>query len=137
MRGISLPRSRFPWSTTYQLPAFATTWYRVYAQLFEPILVTAHTAAGELCGILALAASRTDASLRIAGEEQSESPTWINDPDQAKDFAADAISAVRKAFPDDVLEFRYLPPAAPLDWLNLPRSVGIRSTTTPIKLDPR
>jgi CelD/BcsL family acetyltransferase involved in cellulose biosynthesis len=110
--------ARCPWSTSYQLPAFATTWYRVYAQSFEPILVTAHTDAGELSGILALAASRADASLCIAGQEQSEYQTWINDPAQAKDFPAEAIAAVRKCFPDDVLEFRYLPPAVPLDWLS-------------------
>jgi CelD/BcsL family acetyltransferase involved in cellulose biosynthesis len=108
---------RCPWSTSYQLPAFTATWYRVYVQAFEPVIVTAQTDNAELCGILCLAASRGDASLAFAGEEQSEYQTWVSDPEHARDFPLEAILALRQEFPNDVIEFRYLPPSVPLDWL--------------------
>jgi CelD/BcsL family acetyltransferase involved in cellulose biosynthesis len=122
--------ARCPWSTSYQLPAFAATWYRVYVQAFEPVLVTAQTDTAELSGILCLAASRSNASLTVAGEEQSEYQTWVSDPDHARDFPLEAILALRQEFPNDVIEFRYLPPSVPLDWL---ADRGVRSNAVLVK----
>jgi CelD/BcsL family acetyltransferase involved in cellulose biosynthesis len=108
---------RCPWSTSYQLPAFVRTWYRIYGSRYEPVIVTSHAGNSELCGILCLALSLKDGRLVVAGDAQSEYQCWVSDAAIGNDFAAAAVLGARREFPDRVLEFRYLPPESPLAWL--------------------
>jgi CelD/BcsL family acetyltransferase involved in cellulose biosynthesis len=112
---------RCPWSTSYQLPAFAGTWYRVYAEGYESLLVTSRKDSGALSGLMCLAAARSGGEPVFAGASQSEYQTWISDPEIGDEFALAAALAIRAAFPSSTLEFRYLPPSAPLQWLTDPR----------------
>jgi len=112
---------RCAWSTSYQSPAFVGTWYRIYSGVFEPVIVIAQTAASALRGILCLAVSREDGRLVAAGEVQSEYQCWVSDAEAGNEFALQAVLAVRREFPEQVLEFRHLPPSVPLEWLTDPR----------------
>lgn len=108
---------RCPWSTSYQSPAFAGAWYRVYAEKFEPVIVTARSETSSLCGILCLAVANEDGALVVAGANQSEYQSWVSDPELENEFAPAAVRLLRREFPSRLLEFRYLPPGVPLDWL--------------------
>lgn len=108
---------RCPWSTSYQLPAFTLAWYRIYAGKFEPVIVTGRDQAGELCGVLCMAVSLDEGELVAAGTTQAEYQTWVSGPESAGEFALGAVLALRREFSNQVLEFCYLPPGVPLNWL--------------------
>ena len=108
---------RCPWCTSYQSPAFAGPWYRVYAEKFEPLILIARRDTSLLCGILCLAVSADDGAVVAAGANQAEYQSWVSDAECGNEFALAAVLAIRREFPSSLLEFRYLPPAAPLDWL--------------------
>jgi CelD/BcsL family acetyltransferase involved in cellulose biosynthesis len=84
------------------------------------VIVTAHDGASVLSGILCLAVSLKDGRLVVAGDHQAEYQCWVSDEALGNDFASAAVLAIGREFPDRVLEFRYLPPKAPLDWLTDP-----------------
>jgi CelD/BcsL family acetyltransferase involved in cellulose biosynthesis len=105
-----------PWSTSYQLPAFVLAWYRIYGGKFEPVIVTGRDQVGGLAGILCMAVAG-DGELVGAGATQAEYQTWVSRPESAGEFALGAVVALRREFPGRVVEFRYLPPGVPLDWL--------------------
>jgi CelD/BcsL family acetyltransferase involved in cellulose biosynthesis len=117
---------RCAWSTSYQSPAFLRVWYRVYSARFEPVIVTAQSDNSALCGILCLAVSLETGGLVSEGEVQSEYQCWVSDAEHGNEFGREAVLAVRREFPHEVLKFRYLPPSIPLNWLADPR---LRSRT--------
>ncbi len=120
---------RCPWSTAYQRPAFAHSWYRVYADRFEPILIVAQDSSS-LTGILCLAQSTVDDRLVVAGTPQSAYQAWVCDPRDGNEFALAAVIAARARFPHASIEFRHLPPLAPTSWLSDAR-VASRALLTP------
>jgi CelD/BcsL family acetyltransferase involved in cellulose biosynthesis len=111
---------RCPWATAFQYPEYATVWYDVYRRRFEPVLVLAHDARGELIGLLPLASPVSGEGLIVAGGRQAEYQAWICAPDIAADFPRQAFRAVQHDFPQSTLTVQYLPPGTPVDWLGEP-----------------
>jgi len=108
---------RCPWSTAFQTPGFVLTWYTVYRQQFEPVLILSRSADNALDGILAMAVSTATGEVVAAGRHQSEYPTWVCLPERADDFPWEAFTAIHKAFSRATLRFHYLPGDVPLGFL--------------------
>ncbi len=126
---------RCPWSTGWQHPGFATSWYQSYRRQYEPVLLVSRGERGTLQGLLTLASSAAGRELVGAGAGQAEYHAWITDPELGDTFASQAIAAVRREFPDATVKFRYLPPGAPTGWLagpNIKRCRLLRTHHRPL-----
>jgi CelD/BcsL family acetyltransferase involved in cellulose biosynthesis len=115
-----------PWASAYQGPGFATTWYDVYAERFEPVLVTSRDARGGLAGLLALAVS-PEGDLAAAGTEHCEYQCWLARPADGDAFIVSALERLGDAFPGGSLKLEYLPQATPLGWVHADKPLARRA----------
>ncbi len=113
---------RCPWSTPFQAPGYARTWYAVYRNQWEPLLALSRDRSGRLNGLLPLALSPGGRELVVAGAHQAEYQTWVAAPEIGDTFIWQAIQSLRREAPKTTLGFRYLPPGSPLGWLNEPQA---------------
>lgn len=119
-----------PWSTAYQSSGFVCTWYEVYREQYEPLLALARGADAAIAGLMPLAVSRKDGGLLVAGTVHCEYSGWICTPDLADTFAPEAMRALRRLVPGGGLQFRYLPPGTPTDWITHGEFRGICHSTS-------
>ncbi|MFN7926624.1 MAG: GNAT family N-acetyltransferase [Blastocatellia bacterium] len=110
-----------PWATAFQSRAFATTWYEIYHERYEPLLVIATATDGTLTGLIPLALEKKSGALVWAGTHHAEYQAWLALPAQSNEFILAALQQLRATFPTQSLFFKYLPPDAPLDWLKAER----------------
>jgi CelD/BcsL family acetyltransferase involved in cellulose biosynthesis len=103
------------WATTLQSPEFVDTWYRVYDDLYDPILVFDLPSEGRCRGLLTLAQHRESGSLVVAGDHQAEYQVWLADRESSRAFIERALQQLLEHHSYRSLTFRYLPPATPLD----------------------
>lgn len=106
---------RCPWASCFQRPDFAVTWYRAYAERFQPVLAIDRDASGQLTGLLPLAID-TRGALSVAGEYQAEYQGWLCTPETGEIFMPEAIRLLRLRFPTASLCFCHLPAGTPLGW---------------------
>lgn len=106
-----------PWATAFQSPDFIVTWYRIYRDDYEPVLVCQHAADGQLVGLLTLAVSRRGDDWRLAGAESAEYQTWLAGPDRGEAFIGQALTLAIESCDIDRLHCLYLPSAVPLGWI--------------------
>jgi CelD/BcsL family acetyltransferase involved in cellulose biosynthesis len=114
-----------PWGTTFQSPQYAATWYRVYHERFEPLLVTGRSHDGELVGLLAAARSRRDGRVTLAGDHQAEYRVWLAHAWRSDEFIARALEELAPRLQRRPLSFTYLPPGTPTTWIE--REPSLRS----------
>ena len=123
-------RAACPWATSFQSVAFADAWYRLHAELYEPIIVEGRDEQGELVGLLLLARRRGGRTLVGAGDFHAEYQTWIATEAAADAFARQALDALQQAFPRGRLHLTYLPAGTPLGWVaaasGWPRRIQLR-----------
>ena len=109
-----------PWATPFQSRAFATTWYEVYAERYDPLIVIQTTTEGQLTGLLLLAIEKKAGELVGAGTHHAEYQVWLSLPktndDTGDEFILAALEQLRPIFPTQEIFFKYLPPATPLTW---------------------
>ena len=105
-----------PWSTCFQDPAFVTTWYRCYAERFEPLVLAEFGLGGSLDGLLTLAISKRDSSLCFAGALHAEYQVWLARSGDGHRFIETALDRLAADFPNGRIEFLFTPPGTPLDW---------------------
>lgn len=105
-----------PWATPFQSPEYAITWYESYGERVDPVLLTG-TADGTLVGLLALAVTADTSQLLPAGGHQAEYQGWLALEPFGNAFPLAAIRACQKTIAGSPLTFQYLPPDAPLEWL--------------------
>jgi CelD/BcsL family acetyltransferase involved in cellulose biosynthesis/GNAT superfamily N-acetyltransferase len=103
-----------PYGTCFQDIPFVTTWYRSYAERFEPVLVAGAVDEGSLTGLLPLALSKRDNTLVPAGTDHAEYQVWLARDGQPDEFIESALDCLAPEFPAAQLRFRYLPPGTPL-----------------------
>jgi CelD/BcsL family acetyltransferase involved in cellulose biosynthesis len=113
---------RCPWATPFQSPGYVRTFYSIYRQEFEPLLVLSRDGEGNLQGLLALAISSATGRLVGAGDVQAEYQVWICNPELADHFPPAALQEIRRRLPKAALRFHYLPPCTPLGWLDDPKT---------------
>ena len=106
-----------PWSTSFQSRAFARAWFESYADEVAPLFLLAGEGSG-LQGLLALGRDRGTGDLLNLGGHQAEYHCWLSDPASGAAFIVQALERLRRACPGASLRFRYLPPGAPLAWLD-------------------
>lgn len=106
-----------PWATMFQSPAYVATWYSVYRERYEPVLVLTRDDKGRLAGLLTLAAS-SEGRLVAAGDIQAEYQVWICSSELGGTFPPAALREIRSQLPRAVLRFNYLPPGTPTAWLS-------------------
>ena len=106
-----------PWATGCQSAGFARAWYGSYAELYAPLLVVSEAPAGGVAGLLALGRERATGRLVNVGAHQAEYHCWIARSDDGDGFIRAALHRLRTESPGNALRFRYLPPGAPLRWL--------------------
>ena len=105
-----------PYATCFQDIPFVTTWYRSYAERFEPVLVTGAVKESSLIGLLPLALSKEDNTLVPAGADHAEYQVWLARDGQSDEFIESALDCLAREFPAGQLRFRYLPSGTPLSW---------------------
>ena len=103
-----------PWATTFQSREYITTWFNVYKQRFQPILLIA-VENGELAGLLPLTVNND--LLVGAGHFDAEYQTWLALPGNQKSFIKSALTVLGKSFPKLNIELKYVPRETPIDWI--------------------
>jgi hypothetical protein len=130
------------WATPFQSSGFVTTWYEIYRESFQPVLVCRFASDSQrlkpplvmqsphfdfaqwpptrtnLSGLLTLAISSDLKQLIVAGTPQAEYHTWLTRVEGGDTFIESAIEALSDRFAGLTLTFQYLPPLAPKQWLN-------------------
>ncbi len=106
-----------PWATVYQSVDLLTTWYATYRGRYRPFIVTGATENGELVGLLTLATSVESGELVVAGTYLAEYQVWVARPETGNDFIDAALYRLGEQFPNQVLQFYFLPPQSPLAWV--------------------
>lgn len=119
-----------PWSTVFQDVGFATTWYRVYRALHEPVVAVETAPDGAMLGLFLLARDRVSGALAHVGEEYAEYQTWIARPDRRM-FVTHALDALRPIAEGATLQLRYVPSTLPLDPLTSSSDWGWRTVSWP------
>jgi len=110
-----------PWATVFQSRAFVASWYQVYRQGNEPILVRA-AQAGRLTGLLPLSRSYGAHMITGAGDADSEYQTWLAmDVSCGERFIRAALEELTVQFPGDDIIIMYIPPQSPLSWIETDR----------------
>ena len=117
-----------PWSTVFQNVGFATTWYRVYRDVYEPVVAAGIEPSGAISGLFLLARDRTSGALAHVGEKHAEYQTWIALPDRAT-FIGDALDAIKPLVGGVTLQLRYAPSRLPLETLTSSQSWGWRTVS--------
>lgn len=112
---------RCPWATVAQGSSFVRTWYRLYTQVFEPLIVRGIGDDGRLLGLLTLARRRDSGALICAGDHHCEYQVWVADPDDGRSFIVDALDALAAAGPAGRLGFLFLPSGTPVEALRASR----------------
>ena len=119
------PTSRRKWAALYEACSygtcfqdipFVTTWYRSYAERFEPVLVSGEVKESSLTGLLTVALSKENNTLVPAGTDRAEYQVWLARDGQSDEFIESALNWLGREFPAAELRFRYLPPGTPLAW---------------------
>src|ERR1700722_1191897 len=96
------------YGTCFQDIPFVTTWYRSYAERFEPVLVTEAEEGSSLAGLLPLALSKENNTLVPAGTDHAEYQVWLARDGQSSKFIESALNCLGQRFPAGRLRFRYL-----------------------------
>ncbi len=121
------------WATPFQSYGFVTTWYEIYREHFQPVLVYEFTSVSQRLkpplvlqspptrtsnfGLLTLAISSDLKQLIVAGTPQAEYHAWLARAEDDDTFIRSAIEALSDRFAGLTLTFQYLPPLAPKQWL--------------------
>lgn len=108
---------RCPWASVFQGSEFCTTWYRIYRERFEPLLLLSRDEFGRLHGLLPLGISTEDHEIVVAGAWQAQYQCWICAPEAAESFPWHAVQSLHSLMRRAVLTFRFLPPNVPLSWI--------------------
>jgi CelD/BcsL family acetyltransferase involved in cellulose biosynthesis len=106
-----------PWATVFQEPAFSEAWWAVYADAFEPLLLTARDRDGTLQGLLALARDRASRRVVPVGAHHAEYHAWVAASNVGDAVMRDALRPLREALRVRRLRFHFLAPGAPTGWL--------------------
>ncbi len=124
------------WVTPFQSSGFVTTWYEIYQEHFQPVLVYRLMLDSTLSGLLTLAISSDFKQLIVAGTPQAEYHAWLARAEDGDTFIKSAIEALIDRFAGLTLTFQYLPPLAPKGWLNQDRNSILTTRKRPLmKLD--
>jgi CelD/BcsL family acetyltransferase involved in cellulose biosynthesis len=103
-----------PWATVFQSPSFVTTWYRIYGTAFLPVLIKTEYA-GKLTGLLTLAKDK-NGLITGAGANQAEYQVWLGEDANDETFIKSALLAVRRFFPRNKIQLKYIPAGVSLDF---------------------
>ena len=106
---------RCPWATVYQSPAFAGTWYDIYREVYDPVLVFTRDDS-TLDGLFLLAQPREGGGLVHVGSFHAEYQAWLAAPDRSNEFLAAAAVALRQ-LGTRMLRLHFAAPKLPLDEL--------------------
>jgi len=117
-----------PWSTVFQDPSFASTWYRVYRDVYEPIIAVGFDGGGAMNGLFLLARNRKSGALVHVGVEHAEYQTWIARADRFG-FISDALDALKPIAAGATLQLRYVPSTVPLEPLASSSDWGWRTVS--------
>ena len=104
-------------TTIIQEPPFVLTWYRQYADRYEPVLILSFDDNSCLVGIMPLAFILKNNYLTHAGDGQAEYHGWICKKNVEKDFLVKALIAVKHNFRVGKWQWRWMPPGSETGWL--------------------
>lgn len=106
-----------PWSLTYHKPSFLLTWYKIFQEKFDPILIYMLDKNGHISGLLPLAISK-DKAVKMAGDYECEYQGWVCNQAYSQTFPEAALQAFIQAFPKTPLRLLYISNRTPMDWLH-------------------
>jgi CelD/BcsL family acetyltransferase involved in cellulose biosynthesis/RimJ/RimL family protein N-acetyltransferase len=106
------------WATVFQHPVFLQIWNKHYQENCELILVYETNSADEIIGLFPLNLCNLSNELSVAGSYHAEYQTWLALQENANSFITNALDLLQREFPQSKLQFLFLAPNSPLDWLN-------------------
>lgn len=105
------------WATVFQHPVFLQIWNKHYRENCEFMLVYETNAADEIIGLFPLSICKSNKNLSVAGDYHAEYQTWLASAKYANSFIEHALNLLQKEFPQLKLQFLFLAPNSPLEWL--------------------
>jgi len=102
-----------PWATAFQDYRFVKSWYEIYKNTYEPLMVISENE-NSLLGIFPLTIGPSG-KIKGAGHEQAEYQVWLSRPGQSDAFFVKSIEALRKRYPGKKIHLKYIPHQVPLE----------------------
>jgi CelD/BcsL family acetyltransferase involved in cellulose biosynthesis len=116
-----------PWATVFQGRSFASIWYRVYSERYEPVIVVGRMNGSDAAdGLLLLARERATRALVHVGALHAEYQLWLARPATSDDFIEPALDALSRELDSPCLNFFYVPPGVPLGFTERGRVLASR-----------
>lgn len=104
-----------PWATVFQSREFVGTWWSVYRDRYEPLIVVGTEPNGELAGLLALAIDPRSNALVAAGAHHAEYQAWLA-RESGGEYITRGLARLRTVLGSAALTLTHLPPGTPLGW---------------------
>ena len=104
--------------TVQQEAPFVTTWYRIYLEKYQPILILGYNENTELVGLIPLAFSRENKYLTHAGDWQAEYKGWLSTREADQYFPIHALIAIKNHFPVKKWNWGWISPRSDINWLS-------------------
>lgn len=101
-----------PWSTAFQDHRFVLSWYKIYINTYEPLMVISQNE-NSLLGLFPLAISPCGL-ITGAGHEQAEYQVWLSRPEYSDEFFVKSLTVLRKKCPEKKIHLKYIPHQTPL-----------------------
>ncbi|UCS92969.1 GNAT family N-acetyltransferase [Echinicola marina] len=111
-----------PWATVFQHRSFISSWYQMYQEEFQPIIISEQYGK-VITGIIHLAIptkelkKKSMVKIHGAGEFNAEYHAWLTKSNN-NSFIKTSLSLLLREFPKCKVILRYLPPETPLSWTN-------------------
>lgn len=115
-----------PWTTVYQMPGFAHTWYRIYADRYEPLVITLQDD-DNLLGMLLLARDVEGGDVVHVGAHHAEYQGWLATQEHSAALVAGAAKVLREMGVQE-LRLHMASPKLPLDSLRALEPLGMQAT---------
>ncbi len=113
-----------PWATAFQSPGYVTAWHEAYKNQYSPLMISDFSAAGDLIGLLSLAAEDGSGRLIVAGGHQAEYKAWLATAANGESFVEAALKLLAGETRIGALSFGYLPPGIPTNWTTRSRNAS-------------
>lgn len=112
------------WATSMQGVHFVKPWYKIYKDVYEPLIIKGFDEEKNLVGLLCLAIDRATKEIVIAGAQQCEYQTWLAANEYGDLFIERAMRILSEIYPTKSLSFVALAQGSPLSWASKDKNWG-------------
>lgn len=119
------------WGTVFQNRLFVKTWFDIYQNKFDLVLIYETGVNNDLIGLLPLAKEKATGRVCVAGDYHAEYQSWLATEKNGNKFIEKVFEVLKKELFTDRLQFLFLAPNTPLEFLKNETELSRQSELRP------